>query len=55
MNTHNTHVWACFEITLEAEKSYETYYLWFLAGEGRTQGVTLDPKVGWVQKTVGMI
>jgi len=33
----------------------QSYYLWFLAGEGRTQGVTLDPKVGWVQKTVGMI
>jgi len=33
----------------------QSYYLWFLAGEGRTQGVTLDPKVGWVQKTVGMV
>ncbi|RIH88469.1 5-deoxy-glucuronate isomerase [Meiothermus luteus] len=33
---------------------YTSYYLWFLAGEGRTQGVRLDPEVGWVQKTVGM-
>jgi len=33
----------------------QSYYLWVLAGDGRTQGVSLDPKVGWVQKTVGMI
>jgi 5-deoxy-glucuronate isomerase len=32
----------------------QSYYLWFLAGDGRRQGVTLDPRVGWVQKTVGM-
>lgn len=33
----------------------QSYYLWVLAGKGRTQGVSLDPKVGWVQKTVGMV
>lgn len=32
-----------------------SYYLWFLAGDGRAQGVSFDPKVGWVQKTVGMV
>ncbi len=34
---------------------YQSYYLWFLAGDARQQGVSLDPDVGWVQKTVGMI
>ena len=32
-----------------------SYYLWFLAGDGRAQGASFDPKVGWVQKTVGMV
>jgi len=41
--------------TYTSAPGYSSYYLWFLAGEGRTQGVTLDPDVGWVQKTVGMI
>ena len=34
---------------------YSSYYLWFLAGEHRTQAVTLDPDVGWVQKTETML
>ncbi|MCS7069300.1 MAG: 5-deoxy-glucuronate isomerase [Meiothermus sp.] len=34
---------------------YTSYYLWFLAGDGRKQGVRLDPDLAWVQKTVGMI
>ncbi len=33
----------------------QSYYLWALAGKGRTQGASFDPKLGWVQKTVGMI
>lgn len=33
----------------------QSYYLWFLAGDGRTQGVQLDPELGWVQRTVGML
>jgi 5-deoxy-glucuronate isomerase len=41
--------------TYAAAPGYQSYYLWFLAGEGRTQGVKLDPDVGWVQKTVGMV
>jgi len=41
--------------TYAAAPGYQSYYLWFLAGDGRTQGVTLDPQVGWVQKTVGMV
>lgn len=32
-----------------------SYYLWVLAGDGRTQGVSFDPDLGWVQKTVGMV
>lgn len=41
--------------TYASAPGYTSYYLWFLAGDGRTQGVKLDPDVGWVQKTVGMI
>jgi len=33
---------------------YTSYYLWFLAGQGRRQGVRLDPEVGWVQKAVAL-
>ncbi len=33
---------------------YTSYYLWFLAGKGRRQGVRLDPEVGWVQKAVAL-
>lgn len=41
--------------TYTSAPGYQSYYLWFLAGDGRTQGVKLDPEVGWVQKTVGMV
>jgi 5-deoxy-glucuronate isomerase len=41
--------------TYSSAPGYQSYYLWFLAGDGRNQGVSLDPDVGWVQKTVGMI
>lgn len=41
--------------TYAAAPGYQSYYLWFLAGDGRTQGARLDPDVGWVQKTVGMV
>jgi 5-deoxy-glucuronate isomerase len=41
--------------TYSSAPGYASYYLWFLAGDGRTQGVKLDPDVGWVQKTVGMV
>lgn len=34
---------------------YTSYYLWFLAGEHRTQAVTADPATGWVNKTVSML
>jgi 5-deoxy-glucuronate isomerase len=33
----------------------QSYYLWALAGNGRTQGAAFDPRLGWVQKTVGMV
>jgi 5-deoxy-glucuronate isomerase len=33
----------------------QSYYLWALAGNGRTQGASFDPRLGWVQKTVGMV
>lgn len=41
--------------TYTSAPGYQSYYLWFLAGDGRVQGVKLDPEVGWVQKTVGMV
>jgi 5-deoxy-glucuronate isomerase len=41
--------------TYASAPGYQSYYLWFLAGDGRRQGVQLDPEVGWVQKTVGMV
>jgi len=34
---------------------YTNYFLWFLAGEQRTQAVALDPDLAWVQKTVPML
>lgn len=34
---------------------YQSYYLWFLAGEHRTQGVLVDPDLAWVNKTVPML
>ncbi|KGS74151.1 5-deoxy-glucuronate isomerase [Burkholderia pseudomallei] len=41
--------------TYAAAPGYTSYYLWFLAGEGRRQGVALDPQHGWAQKVVGML
>ena len=41
--------------TYTSAPGYQSYYLWFLAGDGRAQGAKLDPDVGWVQKTVGMV
>lgn len=41
--------------TYAAAPGYYSYYLWFLAGDGRAQGVKLDPDLAWVQKTVGML
>lgn len=34
---------------------FSSYYLWFLAGEHRQQGVTADPDTGWVNNTVPML
>ena len=34
---------------------YTNYFLWMLAGEHRTQAVTLDPAHAWVQKTIGLL
>lgn len=33
----------------------QSYYLWFLAGDGRRQGVRLDPALAWTQNLVGMV
>lgn len=41
--------------TLVSAPGYETYFLWFLAGEQRTQGAIDDPDVGWVARTVPML
>jgi 5-deoxy-glucuronate isomerase len=34
---------------------YQTYYLWFLAGEHRIQATAGDPDLDWVGKTVPML
>lgn len=34
---------------------FTSYYLWFLAGEHRVQGVSADPDTGWVNNTVSML
>lgn len=34
---------------------YTNYFLWFLAGDHRTQAVAFDPDLAWVQKTVPML
>lgn len=34
---------------------YTNYFLWFLAGTGRTQAVAFDPDIAWVQKAVPLI
>lgn len=34
---------------------YTNFFLWMLAGEHRTQAVSLDPAHAWVQKSVGML
>jgi 5-deoxy-glucuronate isomerase len=34
---------------------YTNYFLWFLAGNGRTQAVALDPDIAWLQKAVPLL
>lgn len=34
---------------------YSNYFLWMLAGEHRTQAVSLDPAHAWVQKSIGLL
>lgn len=34
---------------------YQSYYLWFLAGEHRTQAVKVDPDLAWLNKTIPML
>lgn len=41
--------------TVVSAPGYTTYYLWFLAGNHRTQAVVNDPEVGWVGRTVPML
>jgi 5-deoxy-glucuronate isomerase len=41
--------------TVVSAPGYSTYYLWFLAGNGRIQGSVDDPGLGWVSKTVAML
>lgn len=41
--------------TVVSAPGYTTYYLWFLAGEHRTQAVVQDPMHSWVSKTVPML
>jgi 5-deoxy-glucuronate isomerase len=41
--------------TVVSAPGYMTYYLWFLAGEHRTQATANDPALGWVERTVPML
>ncbi|MBU1049404.1 5-deoxy-glucuronate isomerase [Candidatus Bipolaricaulota bacterium] len=41
--------------TVVSAPGYTTYYLWFLAGNTRTQATVDDPNVGWVARTVPVI
>ncbi len=41
--------------TVVSAPGYTTYYLWFLAGNHRTQATVDDPATGWVNKTVAML
>jgi len=41
--------------TVVSAPGYTTYYLWFLAGNTRTQATVDDPNVGWVARTIPMI
>jgi 5-deoxy-glucuronate isomerase len=41
--------------TYAAAPGYNSYYLWFLAGDARAQGVQLDPAHAWIQKSVGTL
>ena len=41
--------------TVVSAPGYTTYYLWFLAGNTRTQAAVDDPQVGWVARTIPII
>lgn len=41
--------------TFVCAPGYSAYYLWFLAGEHRTQAVQVDPDLAWINKAVPML
>ncbi len=41
--------------TVVSAPGYTTYYLWFLAGDQRTQGAMEDADLAWVGRTVPML
>ena len=41
--------------TVVSAPGYTTYYMWFLAGEQRTQASVDDATLGWVTRTVAML
>jgi 5-deoxy-glucuronate isomerase len=41
--------------TYAAAPGTQSYYLWFLAGDGRAQGVSFDPDTAWVQKATALL
>ena len=41
--------------TFVGAPGFTAYYLWFLAGEHRTQAVAFDPDLGWVQKSEAIL
>ncbi|MFN3265366.1 MAG: 5-deoxy-glucuronate isomerase [Deinococcales bacterium] len=41
--------------TYAAAPGAQSYYLWFLAGDARVQGVSFDPETAWVQKATVLL
>lgn len=49
---HGMHMMPSGYHTVVSAPGYTTYYLWFLAGEQRTQGAHEDTDLAWVGKSV---
>lgn len=41
--------------TYAAAPGAQSYYLWFLAGDARVQGVSFDPETAWIQKATALL
>ncbi len=55
VRNHGMHMMPSGYHTVVSAPGYTTYYLWFLAGVGRTQGAVEDADLAWVGRTVPML